>query len=196
MHSGSKIMKTVDEYAIFSQDDQVDPGQMYDKLAKTYEEDIPQLGYYNHIKCHAMVEKNRPEIIERSEFKILDLACGTGWVAELLFKSGYTKIDGIDASPEMMKIAEAKKLYSELHVGYLGNGTFPEKFVGVYDFVTLSGALNKNHAPPEALDDVFEALKPKGIAVFTIPDKYAEDLGYLPLLREKEQAGVCQFVEA
>lgn len=187
-------MKTVDEYAIFQQDEQVDPGSMYDKLAKSYEKDIPSLGYYNHIKCHAMLEKNRPESLERSEFKILDLACGTGWVGELLFKSGYTKIDGIDASPEMMKLAEAKKLYSELHVGYLGNSTFPEKCVGAYDFVTLSGALNKNHAPPEALDDVFSALKPNGLAIFTIPDKYAEDLGYLPLLRDKEQAAVCQFV--
>lgn len=53
------------------------------------------------------------------------MACGTGWVAELLVQSGFTNIDCIDASSEMVKIAESKGFYSDLHVGYLGTGTMP-----------------------------------------------------------------------
>ncbi len=70
----------------------------------------------------------------------------------------------------MVKIALEKNLYDDIHIGFLGAKSLPDKFVGAYDIVIVSGALNKNHAPPEALDDVFLALKPNGIAVFSLPD--------------------------
>ncbi len=76
--------QAVMDYAVFSKEEKVNPGALYDSLAKTYESDIPKLGYYNHEKCHVMVEKHRPRSVERDQIKIMDMACGTGFVAELL----------------------------------------------------------------------------------------------------------------
>ena len=47
---------------------------------------------------------------------ILELGCGTGLFGEAVSKKGYTNLDGLDGSEEMLKRAEAKGMYNHLGV--------------------------------------------------------------------------------
>ena len=47
----------------------------------------------------------------KNDASILDLGCGTGLVGEHLHRHGYTNIDGLDLSPELLQVAQAKGIY-------------------------------------------------------------------------------------
>lgn len=73
-----------------------------------------------------MQELNLPK-----DFRFIDFGCGTGLACELLkHKYGYSKFDGIDASPMMLEKAKEKQVYTSLDCMFLGNGSLPEKFHG------------------------------------------------------------------
>jgi predicted TPR repeat methyltransferase/cytochrome c-type biogenesis protein CcmH/NrfG len=52
--------------------------------------------------------------VQKNNLSILDLGCGTGLAGEL-FKRHAKKLIGIDLSPEMLKKAQAKNIYDQLH---------------------------------------------------------------------------------
>jgi SAM-dependent methyltransferase len=64
-----------------------------------------------------------------------DLGCGTGRTGAWLSERGVTAIDGVDLTPEMLQLAEARGVYRRLveaDVGATGLGT------GEYDLVVTS----------------------------------------------------------
>lgn len=90
---------------------------------------------------------------------ILDAGCGTGAVAARLKDHGFGLIDGVDLSPEMLKIAEAKQLYRTLieadlnrpldlphspYTAIVSAGTFTTGHVGAAGFHNLLSHLSKN----------------------------------------------------
>lgn len=48
--------------------------------------------------------------------RILDVACGTGIVAEELRNHGYSNIDGLDPVAGYLKVAEYKRLYKVMYM--------------------------------------------------------------------------------
>ena len=65
----------------------------------------------------------------------LDLACGTGRIGELLKRKGVGVIDGIDITPEMLALAEAKDLYRSLSCGSIEKTGLSD---GAYDLIVMS----------------------------------------------------------
>ena len=64
------------------------------------------------------------------------MGCGTGLAGVALKAKGYTNIDGLDASGEMIKKSEEKGAYRNIDLLFLGKpDTFPEKYHGKYDVV-------------------------------------------------------------
>ena len=57
------------------------------------------------------------------ELRILDVGCGTGLVGSELHKIGYRDLDGLDASPEMLKIAAEKNIFKSTFVAFIGLGS-------------------------------------------------------------------------
>ena len=111
--------------------------------------------------------------------RVLDAGCGTGAVAARLKLHGFDLIDGVDLSPEMLKIAEAKKLYRSLieanlnrpldlphspYTAIVSAGTFTTGHVGATGFHNLYAHLQKNGlmacviANPVWQHDQFDAL--------------------------------------
>jgi predicted TPR repeat methyltransferase len=88
--------------------------QLFDDYAERFDGHLTDtLGY----KIPALMRQtldavaNGPETFSRA----LDLGCGTGMVAEnFLDKTG--EIDGIDLSPKMLELAEAKGVYANLYL--------------------------------------------------------------------------------
>jgi SAM-dependent methyltransferase len=48
--------------------------------------------------------------------RVLDLACGTGRIGAWLHGKGVRKLDGVDFTPEMLAVAESKRVYDRLHL--------------------------------------------------------------------------------
>jgi predicted TPR repeat methyltransferase len=91
--------------------------------------------------------------------RVLDAGCGTGAVAARLKVHGFDLIDGVDLSPDMLKIAKAKKLYRSLieanlnrpldlphspYTAIVSAGTFTTGHVGAAGFHNLFAHLQKN----------------------------------------------------
>jgi predicted TPR repeat methyltransferase len=91
--------------------------------------------------------------------RVLDAGCGTGAVAARLKVHGLDLIDGVDLSPDMLKIAKAKKLYRSLieanlnrpldlphspYTAIVSAGTFTTGHVGAAGFHNLFAHLQKN----------------------------------------------------
>ena len=55
---------------------------------------------------------------EKSPRSVLDVACGTGTIAELLYQRGYRPVVGFDIAPEMIRIAQTKAQAKSLEIAY------------------------------------------------------------------------------
>lgn len=113
---------------------------------------------------------------------LLDLACGTGTVSMLLSQKGY-EIIGVDASEEMLSVAQEKKMESEADVFFLC-----QKMEQLDLFGTINGAVctldSINHVTKEeTVKEIFRRvslfMEDKGIFIFDVntPYKHREVLG-------------------
>lgn len=118
---------------------------------------------------------------------ILDVGCGTGLVGKHLAESGYTDVDGLDLSPQMLEIARARP-YRRLHCASLSAGLpFCD---GAYDAVLCVGVFTHGHVQPSALAELARVVRPDGLVCFTVnADIYHAD-GFEAEVRRLEAGGV------
>ncbi len=113
---------------------------------------------------------------------LLDLACGTGTVSMLLSAKGYDMI-GVDASEEMLSVAQEKKAESGADIIFLC-----QKMDELDLFGTINGAVctldSINHITDEStVKEIFRRvslfMEDKGIFIFDVntPYKHREILG-------------------
>ena len=149
-------------------------------MSANYEEIYLKVGWpdpkENAKYVQEIVEKNQ---MDKSTIHILDLACGTGLVGCYLNEMGFTHIDGVDASPEMLKQAIEKHVYANLDELFLGcPKTYPEKYHEKYEFTTASGVLADNHLDSSIFEEMLMSLKVGGHCIFNVRKEYLETLGY------------------
>ena len=109
-----------------------------------------------------------PDKESRSSLSVYEAGVGTGRLAEVMVKAGFSNISGIEPCEAMIKEAEKKKLYSTLKVRYCGTGDLEEEWKGKFDIAAGCGVLSKNHIPPKGIDELLEAVKKGGVVVFSI----------------------------
>lgn len=73
--------------------------------------------------------------------RILDLAAGTGLVGFELSKHGYTNIDALDGSDEMLVAARERKCYQNVMTHLIQKDTKLPIDDHTYDHIVMSGAL-------------------------------------------------------
>ena len=100
---------------------------------------------------------------------ILDIACGTGDFCYYLQQAGYTHVNGIDLSPEMVEACHARGLAGVIHgdvFDYLA--TQPNTF----DLITAHHFIEHLTKPRifDFLDAALIALRPGGRLVLTTPN--------------------------
>ncbi|MFT5657199.1 MAG: putative TPR repeat methyltransferase, partial [Gammaproteobacteria bacterium] len=90
--------------------------KFYQKWAADYDHQmLDKLGYTSPATIARMLAEHLPD----KKSRILDIGCGTGLTCTLLHQRGYTNLDGIDLSPDMLKVAKNRGIYQGLSVGDL-----------------------------------------------------------------------------
>ncbi|NKB61660.1 MAG: methyltransferase domain-containing protein [Gammaproteobacteria bacterium] len=134
----------------------------YDSWADSYDSDlINDLDYVAHLTS----SRTFLNIVPDRSSKILDVACGTGLVAEELRKMGYQNIDGTDFSSEMIRVSRARNLYTNL---FQHDFTMPLERQPLYDAVICVGLFAFTVPGIANMFHVVEAVKPGGICVITV----------------------------
>ena len=91
--------------------------------------------------------------------RIIDLGAGTGYVATELKKHGFTNIDGLDLSPEMLNKAKEKDAYRN----YICEAVTEKRLdipTGAYDVVLSAGAVTSGYIKANAFDEILRLGKP------------------------------------
>ena len=77
-----------------------------------------------------------------------------------LFKLGYTNIDALDISQEMLNEAKKKNIYKRLICAPITVQQISEIQTGEYHAMISTGALAIAHVQPEAVEEMIRMVKP------------------------------------
>ena len=95
----------------------------------------------------------------RSRIRIIDAGAGTGLAGAELSKLGYTNIDALDISQEMLNEARKKNIYTKFICAPLAEQRNPEIETGEYHALICCGTLVIGHVRPEALEEMIRMVK-------------------------------------
>ena len=120
--------------------------------------------------------------------RILDVGCGTGLVGERLATLGFSSIDGLDFSPQMLAAAAEKDIYHELLESDL-EGTLGIADA-IYDAGISCGTFTHGHVGPEALNEIFRVLRSGAVFACTIHTHLWADAGFAQHIAALEAGGI------
>ncbi|XP_078729987.1 methyltransferase-like protein 27 isoform X2 [Lampetra fluviatilis] len=132
--------------------------RFYEQWAKDYDADVHVLEYRAPFLAAEMLASRVPAG-ERASASVLDVACGTGLVAQQLQRLGFRRIRGIDGSAEMLDVAATKGVYESTRRCVLGDDPLPLES-DAFDAVIIVGALSDGQVPHAILPELVRVAKP------------------------------------
>ena len=141
---------------------------LYDDWSATYEAEVAENGYATPARCADALAR-----CVAVDAPILDFGCGTGLSGLALRAAGFTTLDGVDLSADMLAQARAKGLYRALRqIGATDPlGVTP----GDYAAIAAIGVIGAGAAPIAVFDRLMEALAPGGHLVLSFNDHALAD---------------------
>jgi SAM-dependent methyltransferase len=162
---------------------------LYSEWAETYDDELKSNSYVAPERGVALFAEH----VTDRDARIVDIGCGTGLVGRFLAARGYTAIDGLDISAEMLSQARGKGDYTNLFEADLTKAI--DVADATYDAAISVGTFTHNHVGPSGLDEVLRIVKPGGVASITVnADAYIAD-GYAEKFDTLVADGVCSIVE-
>jgi predicted TPR repeat methyltransferase len=149
-----------------------DSRELYASWASTYDNEVQKNGYVTPER----VAKALKDIVTNQSEVILDYGCGTGLSGSALQAVGFTNIDGLDVSQEMVSLAEKKSIYKKLTV--FDPSTKIPVHADQYKIITAIGVIGAGAAPLEVFDNLFSLLPPSGLFAFSFNDHTLSDPNY------------------
>jgi predicted TPR repeat methyltransferase len=160
---------------------------LYRDWADGYERDVvDQLGYV--APRHAA--RAFAAAFPHPDGQVLDVGCGTGLVGRELRDLGYRNVDGLDISPDMLRVASEKAIYDRVMEGDLterlplGDDS--------YDAIVCVGTFTHGHVGPDGLGELIRVIRPGGPITFTVNDGVYDDHGYDDALATLETDGIAR----
>jgi len=136
-----------------------------------YNQDMVSWKYTAPQEAVLILKKYAPN----SKCKILDAGCGTGLVGIELKKCGYSNIEGVDFSQNMLNLIP-KGIYKKIEKVDLNK---PLKFENnKYDVVMCVGTFTYGHVKPHALDEMIRITKNRGLICFSVNEGIHEEYGF------------------
>ena len=157
----------------YSLDDDEKIVEFYSRWADEYDHQmLDELGYTSPITIAQLLTDYLP----RKDALIFDIGCGTGLTCVFLIQQGYQYLDGIDLSPDMVRVAGDRNIYQKLMVADVNQ---PLDIADEsYDAAVSSGTFTHGHVGPEPLDEIFRILKPGGILACTVHQDLWQKIGF------------------
>ena len=147
-------------YTVKSSDDMK---RLYRDRADTYDEHLESgLGY----RAPELLSSMLSRVVSNFESKILDVGCGTGLVGSSLSDLGYTNLDGLDFSLDMLEVAREKRVYKNLIQADLNKKLKVKD--AIYDAIICCGTFTRGHVGPDVLIELIRILKKRGPLACTI----------------------------
>ena len=172
--------------AAYHLDDEADMVDFYRKWAADYDHQmLDELGYTSPTKIAQLLNEHLPD----TESTVFDIGCGTGLTCVFLAEKGYTNLDGIDLSPDMVRVAGERGIYRELLVGDVNQAL--ERDDESYDAVISSGTFTHGHVGPQPLDEIFRILRPGGILACTVHQDLWTSMGFEAKLDALVEQGIA-----
>lgn len=137
---------------------------LYDAWSQTYEEEVSANGYVTPQRCAEALA----QYIGDKRTPVLDFGCGTGLSGLALAETGFTVIDGVDLSGEMLAEAEVKNVYRDLR--QIAPEDPPVEAQDSYSAIAAIGAIGAGAAPAESFDLLMQALDRGGKLVVSFND--------------------------
>ena len=157
---------------IYALEDEGDVRSFYDEAAGDYDEILlEQVGYVSPTVCARSIAPFLPD----REAALIDLGCGTGLAGEALMALGYTTIDGVDISAEMLAVAKARNCYTKLSFADLNAGT---DIPGCSYAAAVSVGVFGQHVLPAALGEAIRIVEPGGVFCFSVNERAFDDYGF------------------
>ena len=149
-----------------------DSRELYASWASTYDNEVQKNGYVTPER----VANALKDVVANQSEMILDYGCGTGLSGFALQAVGFTNIDGLDVSQEMVSLAEKKSIYKKLTV--FDPSTKIPVHADQYKIITAIGVIGAGAAPLEVFDNLFSLLPPSGLFAFSFNDHTLSDPNY------------------
>lgn len=146
-----------------------DARQLYDDWASSYEAELGENGYATPGRCAAALKAHMPNLA----LPILDFGCGTGLSGLALALAGFTTIDGIDLSADMLKQAADKSLYRNLDLIEAGESLHHQP--GDFAAIAAIGVIGAGAAPISVFDTLMQGLAAGGYLVLSLNDHALAD---------------------
>ena len=143
--------------------------KLYDDWAASYEAELGGNGYATPGRCAAALA----QFSKDQSGPVLDFGCGTGLSGLALTLAGFTVIDGVDLSADMIAQAADKGCYRTTQQIEAGApfGHAP----GDYAAIAAIGVIGAGAAPIAVFDQLMKGLGRKGLLVFSFNDHALED---------------------
>ncbi len=172
--------------AAYQIEDDADMVEFYRQWAEDYDREmLDGLNYESPTRIAQLLSRHLPD---RSA-AILDVGCGTGLTCVYLADAGYRNLDGIDISPDMIRVCAQRGIYRELLVGDINQPL--EREDASYDGVISSGTFTHGHVGARPLAEIFRILKPGGVLACTVHQDLWQSMGF-----ETEFDGLVERGEA
>lgn len=142
---------------------------LYDAWANSYEAEVSENGYATPGRCAAALAQFSSDLAA----PILDFGCGTGLSGAALNRAGFSAIDGVDLSADMLKGAREKGIYRNLR--QIEADSAPVKSPGDYAAIAAIGVIGAGAAPISTFDVLMKGLAPGGLLVLSFNDHALKD---------------------
>lgn len=137
--------------------------------------------YDRFVRDHHIYDWLNDGLVERAELasasRILDLGCGTGATVRACLgrMSTGAEVIGIDASAEMIAVAEARTYDARARFVVARAGETAQAIEGPFDRVLSNAAFWQFPSPRRVFADVAKLMLPGGLFVFNLPAERIED---------------------
>jgi predicted TPR repeat methyltransferase len=162
---------------------------LYRDWAKTYDRTmLDGLQYQSPM----LIADRLAVLLPERDREVLDIGCGTGLAGRALAARGFSVIDGIDISPEMMAVAGEQGSYRALVCADL-NAPLPWAD-GAYQGAICCGTFTSGHVRANCLNEIVRVLAAGAPFAFTVKLEVWESFGFKDKLAQLKAAGLLDLL--
>lgn len=159
-----------------------DARELYDAWAETYEAEISENGY----ATPGRIARALAAHVTDKATPVLDFGCGTGLSGLALGMAGFTVLDGMDPSPEMLRRASEKTIYRNLTQIEISD---PAPIAqDSYAVIVAAGVIGPGAGPASTFDILIKALPTSGLLALSLNDHALAERVY--------EGAMCQWLDA